>query len=189
MSKRDLVGRVVAVTGAARGIGLATAQACKAAGMRAAIGDLDGDLAGDVAAEHRFELGRRLDITDRDVFADFLNGVEEQIGPLYALVNNAGVFTAGHYEEEPDDVTQRLISANVGGVATGSKLALQRLLPRRDGHIVNVSSIAAVMPTGGTATYCATKSAVLGLTRPYTQSCGERASARLRSCPASLIPR
>ncbi len=164
--RRSLVGKVVAITGGARGIGLALAQACAHAGMHVSIGDLDPDQARKAAAS----LGSghdasRLDVADRDEFNTFLDRTEERLGPLDAVVNNAGVFTSGRYDEEPDEITERLIATNLGGAMIGTKLALQRMLPRGHGHIVNISSIGAVLPAGGAATYSAVKAGVLGFSR------------------------
>jgi short-subunit dehydrogenase len=80
------------------------------------------------------------------------------------LVNNAGVIAVGSAVDEPDEVTQRVLDVNIRGVILGSKLALQRMLPRGRGHIVNVGSMGSVLPVAGIATYCATKHAVLGYT-------------------------
>jgi NAD(P)-dependent dehydrogenase (short-subunit alcohol dehydrogenase family) len=162
----ELRGRVVAITGAGRGIGLATAVACRSAGMKVGIGDLDEALAGRAAESVGGEtVGLALDVTDADSFRAFLDAVEAQLGPLGVLVNNAGVFTAGPYQSEPDEVTRRLLAANVLGCALGSKLAIQRFLSRGDGHLVNMASIGAVVPTAGASSYSASKHAVLGLTR------------------------
>ena len=162
----DLSGKVVAITGAGRGIGLATATACQRAGMRVAIGDLDPELAIRAAEQVGGEtVGLALDVTSRDSFGAFLDAVETELGPLGVLVNNAGVFTAGPYQSEPDEVTQRVFAANVLGCAIGSKLAIQRFLPRGDGHLVNMASIGAVVATAGASSYSASKHAILGLTR------------------------
>src|SRR3954471_8277369 len=79
---RDLTGKVVVITGAARGIGAATARALAREGARLAIGDLDGDLAASVATELGGEaIGRKLDVTDHAGFAAFLDEVEDTLGP------------------------------------------------------------------------------------------------------------
>ena len=89
---RDLTGKVIVITGAARGIGAATARALAREGAVLAIGDLDGDLAGAVAAELGGNaIGRALDVTDHLAFAAFLDRVEDELGPLDVLINNAGI--------------------------------------------------------------------------------------------------
>jgi len=160
-----LHGRVVAITGGARGIGRATAAALVARGARVAIGDLDLELTQATAAElGDGVIGLALDVTDRDSFATFIADTEQQLGPLDVLVNNAGIMPVGRLHEESDATARRIIDINVHGVIHGSKLALERMLPRGRGHIVNVASQAGKAPFGGLATYCASKYAVVGLT-------------------------
>jgi short-subunit dehydrogenase len=74
------------------------------------------------------------------------------------------VIAVGSAVDEADAVTQRLIEVNIFGVILGTKLAAQRMLPRGHGHVINIASVASVLPVEGTATYCATKHAVLGYT-------------------------
>ncbi len=149
--------RVVAITGGARGIGLATARALVADGAQVAIGDLDEPALRGVAAYP-------LDVTSPASFARFVAAVERDLGPLDALVNNAGVLAAGPVADQPDDVTRRIVEVNLLGVITGTKLALRSMLPRRSGHIVNVASLSGETYAGGEATYCASKYGVVGFT-------------------------
>jgi short-subunit dehydrogenase len=160
---RPLTGRVVAITGGARGIGLATAEALAARGARVAIGDLDGALAERVAAGHGWH-GAALDVTRRESFAAFLAGTEERLGPLDVLVNNAGVMHVGAFLDEDDGWTRRQLDVNVGGVALGMKLALPGMIARGTGHVVNVASAAAKVGIPREAVYSASKHAVAGLT-------------------------
>jgi NAD(P)-dependent dehydrogenase (short-subunit alcohol dehydrogenase family) len=162
---RSLAGRVVAITGGARGIGRATAAALIARGARVAIGDIDGPLAEKAAGElGSGTLGLPLDVTSRASFAAFLDEVEERLGPLEILVNNAGIMPVGPFVEETDATAKRLVDINVHGVIFGSKLALERFLARRRGHLVNIASIAGKAAAPHVATYVATKHAVVGLT-------------------------
>ncbi len=162
---RALAGQTVAITGGARGIGKATAQALTRQGMRVAIGDLDLEAAESTAAElGRSALALPLDVTDRRSFTAFLDGVEEQLGPLEVLINNAGIMQLGRFVDEDDLTARRMIDINVGGVILGTKLALDRMVPRNRGHVVNISSQAGKYGAPGGATYSATKHAVIGLT-------------------------
>ena len=161
---RSLAGRVVAVTGGARGIGRATASALIAQGARVAIGDIDAPLAEQTASElGSGTVGLGLDVTDRSSFESFLGQVEQRMGQLDVLVNNAGIMTVGPFVAETDATADRMIDVNLKGVIIGSKLALQRFLPRGRGHLVNVASVAGKGGFPGGATYCATKHAVVGL--------------------------
>jgi NADP-dependent 3-hydroxy acid dehydrogenase YdfG len=162
---RILAGQTAAITGAARGIGRATAEAFLGQGMRVALGDVDLAAAEQTAAE----LGPRtvalaLDVTERDSFAKFLDDAERELGPLDVLVNNAGIMQIGRFIDEDDLTATRMIDINLHGVILGMKLALDRMLPRDHGHIVNISSQAGKFGSPGGATYSATKHAVVGLT-------------------------
>jgi NADP-dependent 3-hydroxy acid dehydrogenase YdfG len=162
---RILAGDAAAITGAARGIGRATATAMLAQGMKVAIGDVDYDAAKRTADElGPSAIALALDVTDRDSFARFLDDAEEQIGPLDVLVNNAGIMQVGRFIDEDDLTARRMIDINLHGVILGMKLALNRMIPRDRGHIVNISSQAGKFGSPGGATYSATKHAVVGLT-------------------------
>ena len=163
---RILAGQTVAITGGARGIGRATAQALMRQGMKVAIGDLDEALAARTAEElgpSVVALG--LDVTSRESFAAFLDGVEQRFGqPLDVLVNNAGIMQIGRFIDEDDLTARRMIDINLHGVILGCKLALERMITRDRGHVVNISSQAGKFGAPGGATYSATKHAVVGLT-------------------------
>ena len=161
---RSLAGKVVAITGGARGIGRATAAALIAQGARVAIGDIDAPLAEQTASElGSGTVGLALDVTDRDGFDAFLTEVENRLGPLDVLINNAGIMPIGPFVDESDATARRMVDINLHGVIHGSKLALERFMPRGRGHLVNIASVAGKGGFPGGATYCATKHAVVGL--------------------------
>lgn len=160
--------KAVAITGGARGIGAATAQAFAARGARVAIGDIDAELAVKTANDIANETGATVvgfgvDVTDSTQFASFLTFAVDELGGLDVLVNNAGIMPTGEFLAESEAVSDRQFDINVRAVVTGSKLAGTRFKAQKSGHIVNVASMAGLAGIPGLAVYCASKFAVVGL--------------------------
>jgi NAD(P)-dependent dehydrogenase (short-subunit alcohol dehydrogenase family) len=167
MSKTSvpIQGRVIAITGGARGIGLATAKQLHASGARVAIGDIDGDAAATAAAElGPGVVAGTLDVSDQSSFREFLDLVERELGPLDVLINNAGIMPIGPMLQEPEATQRRVFQINVLGVMNGMKLALPGMIARGGGHMVNMASVAGRSPVPGGASYAAAKAAVVSLT-------------------------
>jgi NAD(P)-dependent dehydrogenase (short-subunit alcohol dehydrogenase family) len=180
--RRSLNGKVVAITGGARGIGKATAAALVRRGARVAIGDVDLALAEQTAAGlGGATVALPLDVTDRASFESFLDEAERQLGPLDVVINNAGIMPVTPFVEESEDSFRRQIEINLIGVIHGTQLAMARMIPRDSGHIVNIASQAGKVATPGIATYSATKHAVVGLTEAV------RAELRGREIEVSCV--
>jgi NAD(P)-dependent dehydrogenase (short-subunit alcohol dehydrogenase family) len=162
--RRSLNGKVVAITGGARGIGKATATALVRKGCRVAIGDLDLELAEQTATGlGGGTVALPLDVTDRASFEAFLTETERQLGPIDAVINNAGIMPVAPFVEESEASVHRQVDINLHGVITGTQLAIERLRPRGSGYIVNIASQAGKGGIPGIATYSATKHGVVGL--------------------------
>jgi short-subunit dehydrogenase len=164
---QPLSGKVVAITGAARGIGRAIAARLAGAGATVALGDLDADLARSAADAISAETGATaaglpLDVTDTTSFAAFLDAAEDRFGAVDVLVNNAGIMWVGAFADEPEDTALRQFDVNLHGVLRGMKLVLPRMRARGHGHVVNIASAASKVAPPGEATYAATKHAVYG---------------------------
>ncbi len=160
----SLTGRVVAITGGARGIGLATATALAPAGAKVAIGDPDVDLAKQAAARISGEvIALPLDVTSPQSFSEFLEDTERMLGPLGILVNNAGVMLTGEFLAESAATEDKMIDINLRGVILGCKLAAGRFITQGGGTLINIASMAGMAGFPGVATYCATKFGVVGL--------------------------
>lgn len=161
----DLDGATIAITGAARGIGLATAAAFVEAGAFVALGDLDEALVVQAAADLGDRaMGHVLDVADKASYATFLAATDQWHGPLDVLVNNAGVMPNGPFLDQSDRIDQLTMDVNVYGVLHGMRLALPGMVERGYGHVVNVASLAGKFPVKGLAVYNASKFAVVGLT-------------------------
>ena len=160
----SLTGRVVAITGGARGIGLATATALAAAGAKVAIGDPDVGLAKQAAARISGEvIALPLDVTSPQSFSECLEDTERMLGPLGILVNNAGVMLTGEFLAESAATEDKMIDINLRGVILGCKLAAGRFITQGGGTLINIASMAGMAGFPGVATYCATKFGVVGL--------------------------
>jgi NAD(P)-dependent dehydrogenase (short-subunit alcohol dehydrogenase family) len=164
MNQQPLTGRVVVITGAARGIGFATARALKSGGATVAIGDIDESRLLEATDELGLEVSGRLDVTDLGSFEAFYAMVTDRVGPPDVLINNAGIMPIGPTLDEPGDLARRIIDINVHGVINGTKIALAAMAPRGSGHIINIASMAGEAFLPGAATYCASKAAVIGFT-------------------------
>jgi hypothetical protein len=159
----DPRGRVVLVTGGARGIGRAIAEKFIAAGARAVIGDIDAE----VAAATATEIGatsRRLDVTDGPAFAGLVESLEAELGPIDVLVNNAGIMSLGGFLEQAPENDERQVAINVLGVVNGMRAVLPRMIVRKQGRIVNIASVGGKIGLPSAAMYAATKHAIIGLT-------------------------
>lgn len=157
----DVRGAVVVVTGGARGIGASTASLFRERGATVWIGDVDAD----VAAETATAIGARwarLDVTSGESWHAFVDEVVTESGPIDVLVNNAGVMPVGAFVDEPEQTTDLMLDVNVRGILHGMKTVLPAMRDRGCGHIVNVASMAGMLPLPGMVTYNATKFAALG---------------------------
>lgn len=123
----SLSGKVVAITGGGRGIGLATAKAFAEQGARVAIGDIDTALA-EAAAQSINGFGAFLDVRDRDSFDAFLIAIEQTLEPVDVLVNNAGIMPTGPFHEESDAFNdQRILQGLDENARRGYNQRIQRL--------------------------------------------------------------
>jgi NAD(P)-dependent dehydrogenase (short-subunit alcohol dehydrogenase family) len=161
---RPLTGKVAAITGGGRGIGRAIAQALADEGAKVAVCDLDRDAAEEAAAAlGDGAIGLGVDVTDHAGLIGFLDEVEQRLGPLDVLVNNAGIMPVTPLVDESADSIARQLDLNLRAVIHGNQEAMRRMVPRRTGHIVNVASVAGRVAAPHIATYVATKHGVVGL--------------------------
>lgn len=170
----SLHGRRIAITGAARGIGLATARELIARGARVVIGDLDLAVAEEAASSVGATSALLVDVSDVESFRTFLHGAKEALGGLDVLVNNAGIMPIGPYLDLPLPLARRALEINVMGVMTGTQLALPDMLAQGSGHIVNVASSAGRTAVPGGLAYCASKAAVVSFTEGARLEFGDR---------------
>jgi NAD(P)-dependent dehydrogenase (short-subunit alcohol dehydrogenase family) len=163
----NIRGKTIAITGAARGIGFATAKALLARGARVVIGDREVALQESAVAKLTSlgpVSGYPLDVTDRESFATFLDKARtDGGGRIDVLINNAGVMPIGPFLEQSEQKIRSTIEVNFYGVLTGCQLVLPEMVARRSGHIVNIASLAGMVALPGQVVYSGTKFAVVGL--------------------------
>jgi len=164
VTNATLAGRRIAITGGARGIGLATARELSGRGATVFIGDVDEPLAAEAAAHlGGAAVGLALDVADADSFDQFIRAVTTH-GPLDVLINNAGIMPIGSFVEQAPETMRRALEVNVLGCLHGMRAVLPAMVERGAGHILNVASSAGKAPVPGGVVYCASKSAVVAMT-------------------------
>lgn len=159
-TRNALGGKVIAITGGARGIGLETATQLQEAGAIVVIGDVDADTLDKAAADLGIN-GIALDVTDAASFERFLDEVERRVGTIDVLVNNAGIMPVGSFLGYSEDLIRRTVEIDLVGVILGSRAAARRMIDGRGGQIVNVSSVAGRLPNPGLTVYNGVKAGVI----------------------------
>lgn len=166
---------VCVVTGAARGIGRAIAEALLAAGARVVLSDSNEPaLVGTVAAlANSRASGMAADVTSAESLAALVRETEQMVGPIDLWVNNAGLARHRRIVEYTEAEIDLMLAVNLKGVILGSQAALRVMVPRRRGSIVNIASTAALRGVPTETVYCAVKWGVRG----FTQGLREEAAA------------
>lgn len=170
-----LSGKRIAITGAGRGIGRATATELHRRGALVAIGDIDTDAAKDAATSIGGQVSaHHVDVTDSESFASFLADARQAMGGIDVLINNAGVMPIGHFLDTPENVVRRSLEINLLGPTLGMRAALPGMLEQGHGHIVNVASSAGKAAVPGGLNYCAQKAGIIHLTEGARVEFGSR---------------
>ncbi len=173
-----ITGQVAVVTGAARGIGLAIAQALGQCGARVAIADLDG-AAARAAARQLCELGIdaigvAVDVSDEAQVQAMVDSVEQALGGIDILVNNAGIVSTGPLLEVSAAEWNRVMAIDLTSVFFCAKAVLPGMMARRAGRIINIASVAGKRGGGllGNSCYAAAKGGVIALTKGLAREAG-----------------
>jgi 2-hydroxycyclohexanecarboxyl-CoA dehydrogenase len=168
-----LEGRIALVTGGVGGIGAATCSRLAAEGARVAVADLDLDRAREVAADID-GLGVELDVRSRESAGAAVAAIEEGLGPIDVLVNNAGIADDDFFVRSTEDQWDRLIAVNVRGVLAVTHAVLPGMQNRTSGSIVNVASEAGRVGSQLGTVYSATKGAVISFTKALAKETARR---------------
>ena len=164
---KDFKDKVVVITGAASGIGKATAKAFAQKGSDLVIADNNAqrleETAGEIKATGARVLAQQVDVSDRNQVESFAKFVISERGHVDILVNNAGVGVGGPLLDTNIEDFEWIFSINYWGVLYGLKYFLPHMVARKYGHVVNTASGAGLCSIPAMSAYCSTKFAVVGL--------------------------
>jgi NAD(P)-dependent dehydrogenase (short-subunit alcohol dehydrogenase family) len=162
-------GKTALVTGAGRGIGKTIARMLAQEGYCVAVNDLDANGAEQAAQEIAALGGQALalaaDVTSKEQVNEMVARIESELGPLWLLVNNAGVFNAAPTIDLSEESWDRAFAIDAKGVFLCSQAALRGMQARKAGRIVNIASIAGMIVRTAQIAYCSAKAAVIHFSR------------------------
>jgi 3-oxoacyl-[acyl-carrier protein] reductase len=171
--------RNVIVTGGSRGLGLAMCTALARAGYRviAVARRSSPELTAGAAQAAQDARGaiefKGCDLADLTLIAPLVRAVRAEFGPLYGLVNNAGLGTSGILSSMRDQAIQQLIQLNTVSPIVLTKYVLKSMMSEREGRIVNIASIVAATGYSGLSVYSATKASLIGFTHSLAREVGQ----------------
>jgi len=180
---RGLQGKVVVVTGAGRGMGQAIAERLAAEGARVAVTDVDEKTAVTTAAALEGAAGFRLDITDAAEVTACVAEIGAALGPIDALVNNAGWDQLSPFLDTDEDLWDRIIDINLRGPIRMTKAVLPAMVERQSGRIVNISSDAGRVGSSGEAVYSACKAGIIGFSKTVAREVARSGITVNAICP------
>jgi 3-oxoacyl-[acyl-carrier protein] reductase len=171
--------KVALVTGASRGIGRAIAERLGASGARVAVNYVaNAEAAADVMAHIRDRgiaaVAVQADVGSRDAVEAMVRHVSEVLGPVDILVNNAGITRDGLMARMSESDWHDVIDTNLTGSFHCARAVLRRMMRRRWGRIVNISSVAGLAGNAGQVNYAAAKAGLVGMTRSLAKEVASR---------------
>ena len=187
-----LEGKVALITGAAQGIGKGIATSLAAEGAVVVLTDIQEQKVAEAAAEIHAKTGattrsRRLDVTDGNGIRAVVEAVEQEFGRIDILVNNAGVQDWVPFLETSEEMWDRHQAVNVKSTFLLSQAVARIMVRQGGGKIINIASDSGVAPTPeGAAAYCASKSAIIGLTRVIAKELGPHRVYCNAICPGAI---
>lgn len=192
---RSIDGKVAIVTGAASGMGRATAHLFADEGARVVVADLGADRVGavvdEISAAHGADrtLGIECDVADLEQLRSLVDETVQQFGRLDIVVNNAGVSmsnSAFQAEAEFEANWATTLDINLTAHARLIRFALPYLIKSGAGRIVNIASTESIVTTAGLAAYAATKAGVVGLTKSFAVELGRQGVTVNCVCPGPI---
>jgi len=164
-----LSGKIAVLTGGGSGIGAAICRAFAEEGAAVAITDIRLQAAQEIAAEITRCNGRvgtwAFDVSDRSAVEQAADQIEKQLGPIDVWVNNAGISRIVPFLECSEELWEQTLRINLKGAFIGCQAAIRRMLPRRQGVVLNMSSQSGKVGNSQYTAYCASKFGIIGLTQ------------------------
>jgi len=176
MSRTELDGQVAIVTGGSRGIGLAISVALAEAGAAVAVLGRNGDRAVEAAGTlpGPGHAGFACDVADPDAVKATLSAIEDDLGPVTILVNNAGITRDNILLRMKDEEFDEVIATNLKGAFNFTRAVTRGMMKRRAGSILNISSVVGLQGNAGQANYAASKAGLVGLTKSVAKELASR---------------
>jgi 3-oxoacyl-[acyl-carrier protein] reductase len=176
LGEGELAGRTALVTGGSRGIGRAIGEALAQAGARVALVARSGEQAAAAAASlpGSGHAGFSCDVGDSVAVQQLVQAVESQLGELSILVNNAGITRDGLLLRMKDEDWDEVMRTNLKGAFNFTRAVTKGMMRRRDGVILNISSVVGLMGNAGQANYAASKAGLIGLTKATARELASR---------------
>ena len=176
MFSLDFSGKVVLVTGASRGIGKSIAQSFAAGGAKV-IGTATSQSGADAISEYLGEhgCGLVLNSLQPETFADFVKAVEEKAGgTVDILVNNAGITRDGLFMRMKEEDWDAVLTCNLSSVAKLTQLCMRGMIKKRQGRIINITSVVGESGNVGQCNYAAAKAGLIGFTKSLARELAAR---------------
>jgi 3-oxoacyl-[acyl-carrier protein] reductase len=165
---------VALVTGGSRGIGAAISRELARAGAKVAVNCRSGTEAAEQVASEIGGIAVQADVSDPDEAQALIERVEEELGDIDALVNNAGVTRDTLIARMSDDDWETVIGTNLRGTFNTARAVSRKMMRRRAGSIVNLTSVVGIHGNPGQANYAASKAGIIGLTKALARELGSR---------------
>ncbi len=176
MSARELADKVAIVTGGSRGIGLAIAESLADAGATIAVIGRNGERAKQAAAalSGAGHEGYACDVADPFQVTDTVKAIQEGLGSVDILINNAGLTRDNLLMRMKDEEFDEVIATNLKGAFNFTRAVTRSMMKKRDGVILNITSVVGLIGNAGQTNYAASKAGMIGMTKSVAKELGSR---------------
>ena len=176
MSARELADKVAIVTGGSRGIGLAIAESLADAGATIAVIGRNGERAKQAAAalSGAGHQGYACDVADPSQVTDTVKAIQEGVGSVDILINNAGLTRDNLLMRMKDEEFDEVIATNLKGAFNFTRAVTRSMMKKRDGVILNITSVVGLTGNAGQTNYAASKAGMIGMTKSVAKELGSR---------------